>query len=186
EFLKDAYAAGAKYIRYLEKERDKDQDGKYEWGPYGIIENVRDGWNVVFQLFSEGKDEGRDISRELDALDLTTQVANEVYYLRQMAEELGDEKGIAEWSEKYDRLTELINQFMWDEADQFYYHNSMYTDSFTFEGRSLKRKEIIGFLPMWARAASEEQAKALVEHLTNEESFWRKYGVPTLAANDPH
>ena len=52
-------------------ERDADRDGMFEWGPYGIIENVRDGWNVVFQLFSEGTDEGRDISHELDVLDLT-------------------------------------------------------------------------------------------------------------------
>jgi hypothetical protein len=185
-FLQDAYQAGAKYIRYLEKERDKDRDGMYEWGPYGIIENVRDGWNVVFQLFSEGKDEGRDISGELDALDLTAQVVNEMYYLKLMAQELGDSGGVKEWSEKYEKTANLINQYMWDPQDRFYYHLSMYDNSMTFEGRSLKRKEIIGFLPMWAQAASQEQARALVEHLTNENSFWRAFGVPTLAADDPH
>lgn len=185
-FLQDAYQAGANYIRYLEKERDKDRDGMYEWGPYGIIENVRDGWNVVFQLFSEGKDEGRDISGELDALDLTAQVVNEMYYLKLMAQELGDSGGVKEWSEKYEKTANLINQYMWDPLDRFYYHLSMYDNSMTFEGRSLKRKEIIGFLPMWAQAASQEQARALVEHLTNENSFWRTFGVPTLAADDPH
>ena len=45
--------------RDMETARDRDGDGMYEWGPYGIIENVRDGWNVVFQLFSDGEDEGR-------------------------------------------------------------------------------------------------------------------------------
>ncbi len=183
-FLKDCYEAGVKYIHYLERERDKDHDGMFEWGPYGIIENVRDGWNVVFQLFSEGRDEGRDISNELDALDLTTQVANEMYYLRLMANELGDEKGFKEWSEKYNRVAELINRYMWDPQDKFYYHVAMRDNSFMFEGKSLKRKEIIGFLPMWAHVVGKKQAEELVKHLTNAKSFWRKYGVPTLAADD--
>src|SRR4030066_2212829 len=105
----------------MESERDLDKDGMYEWGPYGIIENVRDGWNVVFQLFSEGEDEGRDISSELDALDLTLQMANEMYYLMLMAKELGDDAGIKEWSAKYDRTAKLINVHMWDPQDKFYY-----------------------------------------------------------------
>ena len=186
EFLKNAYDAGAKFIAYLEKNRDKDRDGMFEWGPYGIIENVRDGWNVVFQLFSEGEDEGRDISDELDALDLTTQVANEIYYLRKMAEELGDQEGVQKWSEKFDRISGLINKFMWDDKDQFYYHVAMSDNSFTFEGESLKRQEIIGFLPMWAHVATKERAKDLTKHLTDPDTFWREFGVPTLSAADPH
>jgi glycogen debranching enzyme len=62
----------------------------------------------------------------------------------------------------------------------------MEDNSFLFEGESLKRKEIIGFLPMWAHIATQKRAAALMKHLKNEESFWRKYGVPTLAADDPH
>lgn len=186
EFLKDAYASGARYIRYMETARDRDGDGMYEWGPYGIIENVRDGWNVVFQLFSDGEDEGRDISHELDVLDLTAEMANEMYYLRAMAKELGDTAGVREWTQKFDRTAALINRYMWDPEDRFYYNVSMDSNSFTFEGRSLKRKELIGFLPLWAHVASRQQARELVRHLTNPQSFWRRFGVPTLAADDPH
>jgi len=185
-FLRDAYDAGARYIRYMETERDVDKDGMYEWGPYGIIENVRDGWNVVFQLFSEGEDEGRDISHELDVLDLTAEMANEMYYLREMAKELGDTAGVREWSTKFERTASLINRHMWDPKDKFYYNVDMADDDFEFEGRSLKRKELIGFLPMWAHVATREQARELVKHLTNPASFWRRFGVPTLAADDPH
>jgi hypothetical protein len=185
-FLKDAYESGARYIRFMQRERDKDGDGMFEWGPYGIIENVRDGWNVVFQLFSEGEDEGRDISSELEALDLTLQMANEMHYLARMARELGDDAGAKEWTEAFDRTAALINTHMWDPADKFYYHVAMKDHSFRFEGESLKRKEIIGFLPLWAHVASKEQARALVRHLEDSSSFWREYGIPTLAANDPH
>ncbi len=185
-FLRDAYRSGAKYVHYLEKERDRNHDGMFEWGPYGIIENVRDGWNVVFQLFSEGEDEGRDISYELDDLDLTAQVANEMYYLRLMAKELGDKQGEEEWAKKFKRTADLINRFMWDKQDKFYYHISMNDHSFFFEGKSLKRQELIGFLPMWAHVAGKDQARALVKHLTDPNTFWRKYGIPSLSAADPN
>ena len=186
EFLSDCYKAGVKYLGYLERERDKDKDGMFEWGPYGIIENVRDGWNAVFQLFSEGEDEGRDISDELEALDLTVQVANELYYLQLMAVELGDKEGSQTLSLKFAKVKELINQNMWDPVDKFYYHLAMKDNTFLFEGVSLKRKEIIGFYPMWAHVAEKEHVAALEKHLTNEKIFWRKYGVPTLSAEDPN
>jgi len=186
EFLKDAYKAGKDYVEYLYQMRDKDKDGMFEWGPYGIIENVRDGWNVVFQLFSEGEDEGRDISDELDALDLTCQVANEVYHLYLIAKELGYDKEAEMWLERHTKIAELVNRYMWDEEDGFYYHVNMKDNTFIFEGKSLKRKEIIGFLPMWARIATKERAKRLVKHLLNEDEFWRKYGIPTLSADDPN
>jgi hypothetical protein len=185
-FLAESYAAGSRFIRYLERERDADGDGMYEWGPYGIIENVRDGWNVVFQLFSEGEDEGRDISHELDVLDLTAEVANEMFCLKQMAEELRDTAGVREWSEKFQRTADLINRYMWDPKDKFYYNVAMSDNTFEFEGKSLKRKELIGFLPMWAHVATKEQARELVKHLTDPGQFWRRFGVPTLAANDPN
>ncbi|MFP4470146.1 MAG: hypothetical protein ACLFPE_05660, partial [Bacteroidales bacterium] len=42
DFLEDAYISGSKYVDWLHENRDTDDDGTFEWGPYGIIENVRD------------------------------------------------------------------------------------------------------------------------------------------------
>ena len=72
-----------------------------------------------------------------------------------MAQELGDTAGVREWSTKFDRTAELINRYMWDPQDKFYYNVRMTDNSFVFEGTSLKRKELIGFLPMWAHVAHE-------------------------------
>lgn len=52
-FLEDAYTSGAKYIDWIISNRDADKDGTYEWGPYGLIENVRDWYNAVFQVSAE-------------------------------------------------------------------------------------------------------------------------------------
>lgn len=184
KFLEKVYESGRKFISYLEENRDKDHDGLFEWGPYGMIENVRDDWNVVFQLLAKSHMDTVDISDQLDCLDLSCQVANEIYYLRLMAHELGRASDEKEYSEKFDRLAKLINKYMWDPEDRFYYNVSMDDHTFMYKGRSLRRKEIIGFLPLWAGVATNEQAVELVKQLTNRSTFWRKYGVPTLSASD--
>jgi neutral trehalase len=56
----------------------------------------------------------------------------------------------------------------------------------TADGISLKRPEIITFLPLWAGVATKQQAARLVAHLTDPKTFWRRFGVPTLAATDSY
>jgi glycogen debranching enzyme len=122
----------------------------------------------------------------LEVLDLSAEVANEMYCLNQMARELGDTAGVREWSGKFTQLAERINRTMWDKQDRFYYNVAMSDNAFEFEGKSLRRKELIGFLPLWAHVATPAQAEELVKHLKDPASFWRRFGIPTLAANDPN
>jgi hypothetical protein len=187
QFLKDAYDSGAKYVAWLEKNRDKDQDGTFEWGPYGIIENVRDWHNVIFQVSDERYlgVESEDVSDKLECLDLSLMVHKEMISLKRMAEELGERRGVRNWERKAKRLSDLINELMWDEETGFYYHVDMETHEFEHRGRDLRRKEIIGLLPLWAEVAPPDRAERLIEHLTDTTKFWRPYGIPTLSAADP-
>ena len=187
KFLEDAYLSGEKYVEWLIENRDTDKDGTFEWGPYGIIENVRDWYNVVFQVSEERHldIDKEDISDELECLDLTLMVVKEMRTLAKMADELGKPKESKKWNKKADQISDLVNKIMWDEETGFYYHVDKENHEFNFMERDLKREEIIGFLAMWAGVASEEQASLLVDKLTDPEKFWRKYGVPTLAADDP-
>ncbi len=187
DFLEDAYASGKKYATWLEKNRDRDQDGLYEWGPYGIIENVRDWYNAVFQVSAERylDVDKEDISDELECLDLSLMVVNEMRSLSFMAGELGKIEEATRWEKKADALSIRINEVMWDDSSGFFYHVDKNDHSFRFMTRNLKRQEIIGFLPLWAKAVDPGRADTLVATLTNTDKFWRKYGVPTLSAKDP-
>ena len=157
-----------------------------ESGPYGIIENVRDWYNAVFQVSEERylDVDKEDISDELECLDLSLMVCNEMRSLASMARELEKNKEARKWEEKADELAGLINERMWDEETGFYYNINAKDHSFQFMTRDLKRMEIIGFLPLWAEVAPKDRAEKLIEHLTDTTKFWRKYGVPTLAADD--
>ena len=186
KFLSDSYESGTKYLRWLIENRDLDKDGLYEWGPYGIIENVRDWYNAVFQV---SKDrhldvDKEDISDELECVDLTLMMIKEMRSLASMAKELGQKDASNAWKEMVDLTSKLVNEKMWDDSSKFYYSINKKDHTFKFLTRDLRRMEIVGFLALWAEAAPKDRAKELVKHLTNPEKFWRKYGIPTLAADD--
>ena len=185
-FLSDAYASGSRYVEWLIKNRDTNQDGTFEWGPYGIIENVRDWYNAVFQVSAERylDVDKEDISDELECLDLTLMVIKEERSLAKMASILGKSAEAGKWLELAEKTTKLVNERMWDETTGFYYSVNKKDHSFQFMSRDLKRQEIIGFLALWAEAAPKERAAKLVEALTDTTRFWRRYGVPTLSAQD--
>jgi len=126
-----------------------------------------------------------DISDELECLDLNLMAINEINYLSKMAKELGFKPDESYWEKLSAKMTGMVNEKMRSPSDGFYYHINRVDDSWFFMDRDLRRQEIIGFLPMWADACDEDQAAVLVETLTDTTKFWRKYGVPTLSADDP-
>jgi len=187
KFLQDAYLSGTKYLNWLIENRDTDHDGTFEWGPYGIIENVRDWYNAVFQVSAERylDVDKEDISDELECLDLTLMVIKEERSLAKMAKVLGKEQESRRWDDLSEKTSNLVNERMWDDSSGFYYSINKKDHSFKFMTRDLRRQEIIGFLALWAEAAPKERAARLIRTLTDTTKFWRKYGVPTLSAQDP-
>ncbi|MCX6285798.1 MAG: trehalase family glycosidase [Bacteroidetes bacterium] len=186
-FLEDAYISGSRYVDWLIRNRDTDHDSTFEWGPYGIIENVRDWYNAVFQVSAERylDVDKEDISDELECLDLTLMVVKEEKSLSLMAEALGKKEESHMWKEKADAVIRLVNKRMWDDSTGFYYSVNKKNHSWYFMTRDLRRQEIIAFLALWAGAAPKDRAEKLIKALTDTTKFWRRYGVPTLSAQDP-
>lgn len=187
QFLEDAYISGAKYTQWLIKNRDQDKDGTFEWGPNGIIENVRDWYNVVFRVSAERylDVDKEDISDELECLDLTLMIIKEERSLARMATALGKSEQAKEWLMKAEKTSRLVNERMWDDSSGFYYSVNKSDHSWKFLDRDLRLQEIIGFLALWAEVAPKERADRLVATLCDTTKFWRRYGIPTLSARDP-
>jgi len=187
KFLEDAYASGSRYVDWIIQNRDTDHDSTFEWGPYGIIENVRDWYNAVFQVSAERylDLDKEDISDELECLDLTLMVIKEEKSLSLMAEALGKKEDARLWDEKSRAVIKLVNKRMWDDSSGFYYSVNKKDHGWYFMTRDLRRQEIIGFLALWADAAPRDRAERLIKTLTDTTKFWRRYGVPTLSARDP-
>ena len=80
-----------------------------------------------------------------------------------------------------EKKKKAVQEFCWNEKDGFYYD----VDNRT--GQQIPVKSIAGFSPLWARIATEDQARRLVqEHLTNANEFWRKFPLSSLAATEKH
>jgi hypothetical protein len=179
KFLKEAYESGKKFYSYYVSSRDKDDDGLVEWGAHAVLESVRDARVAVWDEVADPVN--------FDAVDANSMLVSEAKALAGMAEELGLNDEMEKWTEDADNRTELINKYMWDNETGFYYQVDKKDNDFTYEKKNdLKRKEIIGFLPMWAGVASKEQAAELVKSLLNEDEFWRNFGIPSLSASDPY
>lgn len=178
-FLKEIYDSSVKFYNFYVANRDKDGDGLCEWGGEAILESVRDALVAVWDQVG--------YPSNFEGLDLNCMLVVEAKSLEAMALELGLTDEAKKWKDDYVKRTNLINKYCWDPETGFYYQIIKTDHSFTFKTKNdLKRMEIIGFLPLWAGVANKEQAAALVGHLTDPEKFWRKYGIPSLAADDPY
>lgn len=183
EYLMDSYISGKKFVNYLFETRDKNKNGLLEWGGHTLLECVRDYLNAVFDLLGKKP----ETLNQLEALDLSCMVVKEMTSLKEMAGILKLKKEKKEWENRIKKLANLINKYMWDKDTGFYYH--VHKDTMNFKtptNISLKRKEIIGFLPIWAGVAHKNQTKELIKHLKNPDEFWRNFGIPTLSAGDPY
>lgn len=178
-FLKEAYLSGKKFYQYWLDNRDADEDGLCEWGAHAVLECVRDGQVAVWDQVGW--------PANFECLDLNVLLMNEARSLAEMAQELGYTDDYQYWTGTAANRTDFINGCMWDTETEFYYHVDKNDHDFTFNtSNDLKRKEIIGFLPLWAGVASDQQAAKLVNHLTNTSEFWRSYGIPSLSASDSY
>jgi hypothetical protein len=179
DFLEEAYNSGKRFYNYYVSNRDEDKDGLCEWGAHAVLESVRDARVAIWDEVADPVN--------FDAVDVNSMLVSEANALSEMAKELGLEDESLLWKQDADRRAELINKYMWDEKTGFYYNVDKKDNDFTFSSEDdLKRKEIIGFLPLWAGIAGKHQAEKLMEHLKNPEEFWRNFGVPTLSASDSY
>ncbi|MBK7175565.1 MAG: hypothetical protein IPH84_20640 [Bacteroidales bacterium] len=177
KFLLESYESGRKLYDWFVRNRDKDEDGLYEWGADATLECVRDGLVATWDKVSKPEN--------LEGPDLNSMMVKEAMSLAHMAKELKMDSDSRRYFELAKKTARMINKQLWDPETAFYYNTLLSTNSFTFlEPADLKIKEIIGFLPLWANVCSKEQADQLLRSLYNPEEFWRPYGVPTLSAKD--
>ncbi len=179
KFLEEMYTSSRKFYQYYTANRDSDGDGLCEWGAHAVLESVRDARVAVWDEVAWPSN--------FEGMDLNCMLVQEARSLAEMARELGRKKEAEGWDRDATARSEKINRLMWDETTGFYYHVDKKDNDFTYEKTDdLKREEIIGFLPLWAGVANQSQAEKLIIKLTDPQKFWRKYGVPSLSADDPY
>jgi len=166
------YEGLAGYIRWFQRERDRNGNGLCGWW--------KDEDNTLCHCGESGLDNsprfdqpGRD-----DHVDLNCMLVNEMQVLARIALISDRFDEAAQWGEQAEALAQRVNEHMWDEATGFYY-------DLQADGTRLPLKTIVGFLPLWAGIASREQAGRLMAHLLDPREFACDFPVPTVALDEP-
>ncbi|MBR2439414.1 MAG: flagellar biosynthesis protein FlgM [Lentisphaeria bacterium] len=157
-----------KYILWIMKNRDTDGAGLVEW-KIGTETTCRSG--------ESGMDNSPrfDGAIQLDAPDFNAYLAGECEIL---AELLPDERDF--WLGHYERICSLIRERLWSEED------GLFVD---YDVVAQKRTNILssaGFLPLYCKAATPEQAAIMVKHLKNPKTFGTPFRIPSISASNTH
>ncbi len=97
-----------------------------------------------------------------------------------VADRLGKSDDAAAFRDRAGRLAAAIEAHLWDPADETYYSYD------TVERSRIKRITYSNQLPLWARLAPPERARAMISRYVLEPAkLWAPYGIRSLAADDP-
>lgn len=119
-----------------------------------------------------------------ESVDLNAYLYAEKGFLKSMAEELGYKADAEKYTKEAKQLQEYINENMYDEETGFYY------DVQTNEDGSVKKllvnrgKGTEGWIPLWAKAATKEQAAKVVENMIDENKFNTFVPFPTASKDN--
>jgi len=111
-------------------------------------------------------------------VDLNSLYALDAWCLAQMARILEKREDYQNYLSEYERIKELVNTYLWDEWEGFYFDRQ-------WNGEFSKRKAASNFYPLIARIPDSKRALQMIRHLQNSKEFWGEYVIPTISRDDP-
>lgn len=171
EFLKSVFEKNKKFLLWCQNNRRDRKEELYTWFT---------GNDVNCRCDESGMDNSPrfDTHHRLQAVDYSCFIANETRYMKIIADILKDKENSDFFSNWFNKIKIDINRVLWCEEDNFYYDYDMSTDDFH------KIQSVASFLPLFAGVCEPQRAKSLFEHLTNPETFYTKFPIPSVSKQD--
>ena len=163
EFLDEIYEPIVRWNTWWFKYNDLDGNGLCEYQ----------------HPFSSGLDDSPlwDEGMPVESPDLNTYLCLQQEALARMAAVIGEEKDVEKWEALANNIVERMIQVMWDEETGYFWAHRY--------GRRINVRTPFNLFPLLTGRLPRNITDRLVAHLTNEEEFWTRYPVPTVARNDP-
>ncbi|WP_420579671.1 MGH1-like glycoside hydrolase domain-containing protein [Reichenbachiella sp.] len=182
-FVKTLYPKLKKYHQWWYNFRDHDLNGLCEYGSTDGT-RVAAAWEsgmdnaVRFDEATMLTNEGGGYSLDQESVDLNAYLYAEKMYLVQLAKILGESADANRYQQEADILATQIRDKYYDE-DQGYFFDMM------LDEKMIQIFGPEGWIPLWAGIATDEQAKAVLKQLMNQNKFNTKVPLPTLDASHP-
>ncbi len=169
EYLEPLFEALAGYNRWLYENR-RLPNGLFFWAhPYESgVENA--------PRFSSRDESVLLDTRGVAAPDISSYVVLQNEALAAMAEWLDRDGSV--FTDQAETLREQIRGQLWSEEDGFFYDRNQKTGEF------VRSRSIASLFPLWAGAATDEQARRLLAHVLDESRFNTLLPLPSMALDD--
>ncbi|ULJ75636.1 MGH1-like glycoside hydrolase domain-containing protein [Rhizobium gallicum] len=185
--LAASYSALARNQRWWRAHRDPEATGLVSCGTSDVGEGLYKG-----TAFGARNETGMDNSathdeavyqpetRTLSTFDLgiNCALALDAEMLSNMASVLGHHDDAREFTEAAARSRQLISEGLWDEERKIFANRQR-------KGGFVRSLSPTSFYPLLCGAATEEQARHLLEHLKDEKTFAGPYPLPNATRDDP-
>ncbi len=171
DFLKTVFESNERFLLWCKDNRRDTEKELYTWYTNEDTNNRCD-------------ESGMDNSPRFDApcilfaIDFSCYMANDLRYMKKIADELGDTDSAEVLGSWYDKIKADINNTLWCEDDGFYYDYDIGNDCYS------KVESVSSFLPLFAGICDGSKAESLVAHLKNPESFYTPFPVPSISKKD--
>jgi glycogen debranching enzyme len=167
-FLSECVTALDRYLTWDMENRDSNGNGLLEWftePDYTECKCGESGWDNSPRF---------EFDEEMDAVDFTAFMSHDAEYLAKIYLELGEKEKAEKWTSVANRAKLQINALLWDEETGAYYDRLM-------SGKLTKVLSPASFFPMLAGVPTKEQAKKMVDTLTNPDLLWTEMPIPTVS-----
>lgn len=192
EFVSKIYPYLRGFNEWFYRNRDFNNDGLFSW-----VHSDESGWDDSPRFDGIRKSQagehyphpdlepgerihpesGKLDMRSIQALDVNCFLVVDMSHLAMMADILRLKSDEEILKGKIADLSQRIRSSLWSSDDNFFYDLGA-------KGL-IKVKTPAAFLTLFAEVADKNQAKELIQHLTNEGEFWTPYPVPTVAIDEP-
>jgi putative isomerase len=165
EFLNEIYEPIVRWNNWWFEKNDVDGNGLCEYQ----------------HPFSSGLDDSPlwDEGVPVESPDLNTYLYLQQEVLAKMARVLGDEVGAEKWAQRAETQAARLLRWMWDDDAGLFWANR------PNHGSRVKVRTPFSLFPLLTGRLPARITRRLIEHLTNEEEFWPRYPLPTVALDDP-
>jgi len=190
-FIEDAFAPLLTWNRWWNEHRQMQGFIVLGSDPQNEPVNVDDGSKGTWQgaVYESGLDnspmyDGTFYNNESHLLEYADVGMTSLYIadcnaLAEIADALGKTAEARELRERAERYRAKL-QSLWDEKSGIFLNKDLHT------GKMNTRLSPTNFYPMLAKAATPEQAKAMIDkHLMNKDEFWGQWIIPSISQNDP-
>ena len=151
-----------------------DQEGSGE-GDIGVL--------VFENKDASGQVVGYSINQE--SVDLNAYLYAEKGFLKSMAEELGKTEDVERYETEAAYVRDYINTKMYDEETGYYYDLQTNQDGSEKKLLVNRGKGPEGWIPLWAKAATQAQADRVVENMMDEGKFNTFVPLGTVSKDNP-